>query len=272
DETYALQGLTFVKEGVTLTIEPGARITGASGLATTPALVVQSGARLKAVGTKEKPIVFTSHDSQNPERGDFGGVVILGKAGINFAGGSTTIEGIQGMTYGGDDDADSSGELKYVRIEYAGFELAPNNEINGLTMGGVGSKTSVSYVQVFEALDDCFEWFGGTVSAQYLACTGVDDDMFDWDAGWRGSLQFAVGAADASTNSDANGIEADNLDKNEENTPRSNPKVSNITLIGNGDKSLNGMRLRRGTAGSITNAIVTGFNTGAAVFVDGAVS
>jgi hypothetical protein len=174
-----------------------------------------------------------------------------------------------GVPFGGTVDGDSSGTLKYVRIEYAGHLLGTDNELNGLTMGGVGSGTSLSYVQVYEGLDDCFEWFGGTVSATYLSAHGCDDDMFDWDMGWRGSLQFAIGAHTAVTNTDANGIEADNLNNNEGNTPRSAPKIANLTLIGNGTSSLNGMRLRRGTGGDIVNAIVTGFKMGAAVRIDG---
>ena len=268
DGSYSMQGLTFVKKGTTLTIGAGARITGLLDASKVTALVVEPGAYIKAVGTKDKPIVFTS-GTATPLRGDFGGVIILGNAKVNFPGGKTDIEGLTGVPYGGTVDADSSGELRYVRIEYVGYKLTENNELNGHTMGGVGSKTKVSFVQVYEGLDDCFEWFGGNVSASNLVCYGQDDDMFDWDAGWSGNLQFALGVARPITNTDANGIEADNLNGSEDASPRSNPKVANITLIGNGTTSLNGMRLRRGTAATISNAIVTGFVKGAAVRVDG---
>jgi hypothetical protein len=265
--SYSLKGLTFVKEGVTLTIGAGARISGKED-GSLSALIVQPGAYLKALGTKDAPIVFTAGTS-DPERGDFGGVVLLGDADINLANETGDVEGLTGVPFGGNDNADSSGELRYVRIEYAGHLLGTDNELNGLTMAGVGSKTKISHVQVYEGLDDCFEWFGGTVSASHLVASGCDDDMFDWDMGWTGTLQFALGVHTATTNTDANGIEADNLNNNEDNTPRSAPKVANLTLIGNGASSLNGMRLRRGTGGQIVNAIVTGFAKGAAVRVDG---
>ena len=262
-----LPGLTFVKSGLTLTIGAGATVKGKRD-GSLAALIVQPGAKINAVGTASKPIVFTA-GSGTPERGDIGGLVILGKADINLANETGDIEGLVGVPFGGTDDGDSSGTLKYVRIEYAGHLLGTDNELNGLTMGGVGSGTSISFVQVYEGLDDCFEWFGGAVSATNLVATGCDDDMFDWDMGWRGSLQFAVGGHTAVTNTDANGIEADNLNGNEGNTPRSAPKIANLTLIGNGTSSLNGMRLRRGTGGQIVNAIVTGFKMGAAIRIDG---
>lgn len=268
DGTYDLQGVTYVKFGSLLKIGAGATIRGKSD-GSLSALVVERGAHIHAVGTADNPIVFTAGTSA-PERGDFGGVVLLGDADINLPTETGDIEGLVGVPYGGSDDADSSGVMKYVRIEYAGNVLGSDNELNGLTMGGVGSKTQISYIQVYDGLDDCFEWFGGTVSATHLAATICDDDMFDWDHGWRGNLQFAVGVHDATaSSSDPNGIEADNLGDLEDNLPRSNPKVANLTLIGNGDNSLNGMRLRRGTAGHIVNSIVTGFATGRAVRVDG---
>ena len=161
-------------------------------------------------------------------------MVILGKADINSPNTTADIEGLVGVPFGGSDDEDSCGELEYVRIEYVGYLLGTDNEINGLTMGGVGSRTKVSHIQVFEGLDDCFEWFGGSVSASYLVASGCDDDMFDWDMGWRGSLQFALGVHTSDVNTDANGVEADNLNGNEGNTPRSAPNVANLTLIGNG--------------------------------------
>jgi hypothetical protein len=268
DSSFSLSGITYVKSGVTLTIGAGTKIKGRFDRTIT-ALVVQPGAKLIAIGTAAKPIVFTA-GSATPVRGDFGGVVLLGRADINRATETADIEGLVGVPYGGTDDADSSGVLQYVRIEYAGRLIGTNNELNGLTMGGVGSKTKISYVQVYDGLDDCFEWFGGTVSADHLVGTICDDDMFDWDFGWRGSLQFALGVANGTAASaDPNGIEADNGENTEDFMPRSNPKIANLTLIGNGASSLNGIRLRRGTAAQISNVVVTGFKTGAAVRVDG---
>jgi hypothetical protein len=268
EKTYHLQGLTFVEDGVTLTIGAGSVIKGLDDGELT-AMIVQPGAKLVAIGTASKPIVFTA-GTDDPQRGDFGGLVILGKADINLDAETGDIEGLTGVPYGGDQDDDSSGVLKYVRIEYAGHLLGTDNELNGLTMGGVGSKTVISHVQVYQGLDDCFEWFGGKVSADHLFAYGCDDDIFDWDLGWRGTLQFALGVHDAvATSSDPNGIEADNLNGKEENTPRSAPSVYNLTLIGNGNTSLNAIRLRRGTAGKIGNAILTGFPKGSSVRVDG---
>ena len=259
DSTYHLQGLTFV-DSATLTIGAGATIKGLPD-GEEAALVINPGAKIMAIGTAAKPIVFTAGTSA-PERGDLAGVVLLGKADLNLATETGKIEGLTDVLYGGTADDDNSGELKYVRIEYAGHLIGADNELNGLTMGGVGSGTKISYVQVYEGLDDCFEWFGGAVSADHLVATGCDDDIFDWDLGWRGSLQFALGVHGTATSADPNGIEADNLNGNEGNTPRSNPKVANLTLIGNGATSQYGMHLRRGTAGHIVNSIVTGFKNG----------
>jgi hypothetical protein len=268
DSSFSLSGITYVKAGATLTIGAGTTIKGRFDRTIT-ALVVQPGGKLIAIGTAAKPIVFTA-GSAAPQRGDFGGVVLLGRADINRATETADIEGLVGVPYGGANDADSSGVLQYVRIEYAGRLIGTNNELNGLTMGGVGSKTKISYVQVYDGLDDCFEWFGGTVSADHLVGTICDDDMFDWDFGWRGNLQFAIGVANGTASSaDPNGIEADNGENTEEFLPRSNPKIANLTLIGNGASSLNGIRLRRGTAGQISNVVVTGFKTGAAIRIDG---
>jgi len=267
DKTYSLKGLTFVKPGATLTIGAGAKVMGPEN-GDLSALVIMAGAKINAVGTASKPIVFTAGTS-SPARGDFGGVVLLGKADINLDTEEGEIEGLVGVSYGGTDDDDSSGVMKYVRIEWAGYELSADNELNGLTFGGVGSKTQISYIQVYEGRDDCYEWFGGTVSPHHLVGTGCDDDMFDWDAGWRGKLQFAYGYQGVATSSNPNGIEADNLNGKESNTPVSSPMVYNLTLIGNNDNALNGMHLRRGTAGHIGNAIVTGFVKGSAILVDG---
>jgi hypothetical protein len=273
DSTYSLQGLTFVNNGATLTIGAGAVVKGKyPGLS---ALIIDKGAKLVAVGTAVKPIVFTS-GRLSAQRGDFGGVVLIGNGVVNVPGGTSEVEGLTGVPYGGSNNADSSGVLKYVRIEYAGYLLSPNNELNSLTFAAVGSKTQASYIEAYEAFDDCFEWFGGAVSPDHLVCMGVDDDMFDWDYGWVGTLQFALGVQNASTNGDANGIEADNNGNGENYLPRSNPKIANVTLIGNkatvGNGGQFGMRLRRGTAGQVYNALVTGWlqsNAGRAVRIDG---
>lgn len=272
--TYDLQGVTFVKFGSVLTLDPGVTIRGKTDGSQT-ALVVEKGGILHAVGTPSEPIVFTAGTAE-PVRGDFGGVVLLGSSHANTPDGTADIEGLVGIPYGGGESPvtdDSSGHLEYVRIEYAGYLFGADNELNGLTFGGVGSRTVASHIHQYEGLDDCFEWFGGTVSADHLVATGCDDDIFDYDQGWQGTLQFLLGAHVGVTNDDANGIEADGLGGAEESLPRTYSYIANMTLIGNGTSSMNGMRLRRGMGGQIYNSIVTGFGTGTpsgnAVRVDG---
>ncbi len=272
--TYSLQGVTFVKFGSTLKLHPGVTIRGTSTGSQT-ALVVEKGGILHAVGTPSNPIVFTAGTSA-PERGDFGGVVLLGNSQVNTPAGTADIEGLVGIPFGGGANpvtTDSSGHLQYVRIEYAGYLFGADNELNGITFGGVGSRTKVSHIHQYEGLDDCFEWFGGTVSASYLVASGCDDDIFDYDLGWQGTLQFLYGTHVGTTNTDANGIEADGRSGAEESMPRTFANIANMTLVGNGTSSWNGMRLRRGVGSQIYNSIVTGFGTGTpsgvAVRVDG---
>ncbi len=268
DTTWRLKGVVTVPAGKTLTIEPGTTIVGDKG--TLGTLVVQRGGKIMAEGTADKPIVFTSavpKGSRSP--GDWGGVVLLGKAPINEAGGEAEIEGFTDpQTYGGGaspDPNDNSGSLKYVRIEFAGIEIAPDNEINGLTLGGVGKGTKIDFVQVKSALDDCFEFFGGTVDAKHLVCYNNQDDGLDFDSGYTGSIQFYFHRSDPAIADEANGLECDNDKDNPAVTPITNPTISNITLCGqNGDqaKQQYGMLFRRGFHATITNAVVTGFEAG----------
>lgn len=264
--TYSLQGVTFVQAGSVLKLHPGVTIKGKPD-GSQSALVVVKGGILHAVGKPDSAIVFTS-GSASPARGDFGGVVLLGNSQVNSTTGAADIEGLVGVPYGGGsflNTADSSGHLQYVRIEYAGYLFGEANELNGLTFGGVGSKTVVSHIQQYEGLDDCFEWFGGTVSASYLVASGCDDDIFDYDFGWQGTLQFLLGAHNgAATSSDPNGIEADGRSGSEEASPRTYGTIANMTLIGNGTSSQSGMRLRRGVGGKIYNSIITNFGKGSA--------
>jgi hypothetical protein len=268
DKTYTLGSLVFVRAGATLTIEPGTVIKGKK-TDTGSALIVEKGAKLVARGTKEAPIVFTSAEAA-PNPGDFGGVMLNGNARVNLPGGSGSPEGIEnGPQYGGSDDADSSGELSYVRIEYAGFLLSKDNELNALTMNAVGSGTKIDHVQVHLGTDDGFEWFGGTVDAKYLLATGIQDDCFDWDFGYRGRAQFLACVQDDLAKGD-NGIEADNNATTTGAEPFSDPVFSNVTLVG---KSVSGaagrgMLLRRGTRGKIHNALISGF-PGVGLDVDG---
>src|SRR5688500_2406277 len=188
---YVLEGYVFVTGG-TLTIEAGTTVQGKNG----SALTITKNAKLDAQGTVDTPIVFTSA-MPTAASGDWGGVVMLGQAPINVVGGTNNVEGFptsygDRIAYGGTDAAHDCGKLKYARIEYAGFALAVDNELNGLTLGGCGTSTVVDYVQVHLGLDDGVEVFGGTVNIRHIVITQPDDDGLDWDRGWTGTAQYVV--------------------------------------------------------------------------------
>ncbi|HNO70037.1 MAG TPA: hypothetical protein PKI49_16090 [Pseudomonadota bacterium] len=271
DKRWLLSGQVKVTQKATLTIEPGTTVCGD---ATDPQKVsflnIDQDAKLVADGSREKPIVFTSSRKPGERRtSDWGGVVLRGRAPINLPPGDASacgsLEGNAG-SYGPCGTLrsdDSSGVLRYVRIEFAGREVAPDNELNGLTLGGVGSGTVIDYVQVHRGSDDAFEFFGGTVNVRHLVATGALDDSFDWDQGYSGKGQFLVSQQILADGN--NGIEADNNRDNNSLMPRSSPVFSNVTLIGTGagsspkgEKRL-GMTLRQGTDGIIQNVIVLGF-------------
>ena len=261
NKIYTLKGYVFVTGG-TLTIEAGTTIKGENG----SALAITKDAKIVANGTAAEPIVFTSA-AATPASGDWGGVVMLGKAPINVTGGTNPIEGFaasfgERVRYGGTDAAHNCGTLKYARIEFAGFALAVDTELNGLTIGGCGAATVIDYVQSHLGLDDGIEIFGGTVDVKHLVITQPDDDGLDWDFGWSGRAQFVI--VQQKDGRGDKGFEADNNPNNNDLTPRSAPTIWNATLIG-GDgpstaKKQGGMHLRRGTAGLINNAVVAYFN------------
>jgi hypothetical protein len=261
-----LKGGVFVGDdtnATVLTIEPGARVYGES--ASSAFLVVRRGSRIEADGTAAAPIVFTSDQPEGSRaRGNWGGVILNGRAPINACAAGTVgceAEGEGGTgLYGGDDADDNSGTLRYVRIEYGGTEISADNEINGLTLAGVGSGTTLDFVQIHSNLDDGVEFFGGTAEVKHLVVSCPGDDGIDWDLGWTGRLQFGlVTQCDDAGN---NGIEADNNEADFSATPGSSPVVSNLTLVGNpaiAEDNL-GILLRRGTAGQVWNSIATGFS------------
>ncbi len=270
-KTYTLRGQVFVTAG-TLTIEPGTVIEGDAG----SVLVITKNAKLSAVGTAAKPIVFTS-SAAAARSGDWGGVVLLGAAPINVTGGKNKIEGFPDsvgvkIEYGGSDAAHDCGKLVYARIEYAGFRFGTDNELNGLTLGGCGTATEIDYVQSHLGLDDGVEIFGGTVDVRHLVITQPDDDGLDWDLGWSGRAQFIIIQQKAGLGD--KGFEADNNNSNNDALPRSSPEIWNVTMIG-GDspmaKKQGGLHLRRGTAARISNSIIAYFNQ-FPVDVDGASS
>ncbi len=233
---YLMLGTVFVKAGATLNIPAGTQIFGDK--LTKATLVIERGGMINATGTFDAPVIFTSSQIVgNKSAGDWGGIVLLGRARINTASGSDTaaIEGISpSVYYGGQNDADNSGTMRYVRIEYSGIALSANNEINGLTMGGVGSATTIEYIMVSWNGDDSFEWFGGTVNAKYLISYNPVDDEFDTDFGFRGKVQFCLAIRKPSV-ADVSGstcFESDNNNGPNYNTPRTQPIFTNVTSIG----------------------------------------
>jgi hypothetical protein len=259
---YVLRGAVFVREGSTLNIAAGTRILGESGSVGT--LIVERGGRLNAIGTVDAPIVFTSDQPIGQRgRGDWGGLIINGRARLNFGSGEAAGEGDTGV-YGGTDDNDNSGVLRYVRVEFAGIEFSPDNELNGIAFQAVGRSTQVDHVQSHLSRDDSMEWFGGTVDGKYMVLSGAADDSVDWTFGWTGRLQF-VAVLQRGDDAD-NGIEADNNEFNNEVLPRSHPQIYNITMCGDpsgiASEVQRASNLRRGTAFTIRNFLITGFRTG----------
>lgn len=263
-----LSGAVLVVPPAVLTVDPGVMVRGIKNPGNAAALIVTRGAKLDANGTAADPIVFTSNQAPGArDKGDWGGVTLNGSAPVNFDGGEGSSEGLPpGLAlYGGNDVADNSGRVRFVRVEFSGIEFSPDNELNVFTMNGVGTGTVIDHVQAHRGNDDCHEWFGGTVRTKFLVATACRDDDFDWQIGWRGSLQFGVShkSAVGVDGSGRCGLESDNNEFGFDNLPRSNPRVCNVTTIGirpqGGTISGSGANLRRGTAGTISNTIFTGW-------------
>jgi PKD domain/Ig-like domain CHU_C associated/Secretion system C-terminal sorting domain len=275
-----LMNKVYVKNNATLTIAPGTIIRGDK--LTQGTLLITRGAKIIADGTAANPIVFTSNEAVGARsEGDWGGLVLLGLAKNNQPGGVANIEGIVPTTdsqFGGNFDNDNSGILRYVRVEFAGIALEPNKEINGVTFGSVGNQTIVDYVQVSFSGDDSFEWFGGTVNCKHLiAYRGLDDD-FDTDFGYRGKVQFFLSIRDKDLSDaagDSNSFESDNDAAGSTAQPKTAPIFSNGTLVGPkgngtialpvGEKFEKAFRLRRNTATSVFNTLVTGWEKGLSI-------
>ncbi|GAA4446293.1 hypothetical protein GCM10023189_01260 [Nibrella saemangeumensis] len=261
---YVLEGFVYVDNNATLTIEPGTIIRGDK--VTKGSLIVKPGAKIIAEGTAQKPIIFTSNQPIGQRNyGDWGGIVLLGRAKVNKS--PATIEGENVSTFGGENDADNSGSLKYVRIEFAGVAFETDKEINGLTLGGVGSGTTLDYIQISYSGDDAYEWFGGTVNAKHLISYRTLDDDFDTDWGYRGNVQYAFAlrdpsVADQCSCSDSNGFESDNDASGSEAAPQTAAKFANVSIfIAPGtvnNKYRSAFRLRRNTAVSIYNSVIAG--------------
>ncbi len=273
---YLLKGFVYVEEGGTLTVQPGTIIKGDK--ITKGTLIVKRGGKIQATGTAANPIIFTSAEavgSRNP--GDWGGIIICGKAPINLPGGEGQIEGGPDALYGGTNSSDNSGSMQYVRIEYAGIPFQPNQEINGLTLGGVGSATTIDYIQISFCGDDSYEMFGGNVNLKHIIAYKSTDDDFDTDNGYTGKIQFGVVLRDANIAdvSGSNGFESDNDAAGSTVTPITKAIFSNISIFGpKQDTSLSvnsnfkrGVHLRRNTQTCIYNSLISGYPVG--LLIDG---
>lgn len=259
---YVIEGEVAVEDGATLTIDPGVTVQGSEDTTSLNYLVVKAGGRIYAEGTPSHPITFTGPDDTI---GSWGGVAIAGHSTCNDSATplGCSFEANENIKYGGDALDDNSGVLKYVRIQYAGIAISANTEFNSLTLLGVGNGTVIEHVQVDSGKDDGFEWFGGSVNGKYLICSNMGDDCFDFDQGFSGKLQFLLGwqGENSDIGTDSNGIESDNdgSNGNFDKLPRTQPAISNMTLVGSGDVGLEGIRIRRGSAGNYANVVVTGY-------------
>lgn len=272
-----LSGIVYVASGVTLTVEQGAKVQGKYSGSDVSALVIARGGKIVAKGTVESPIVFTSA-SANPQSGDWGGIVICGKAPVN-----TTFNGTAGLLQveggidnangdglaGGTDAADNSGILSYVRIEYAGYAFQPDKEINSLTLAAVGNGTQIDHIEVAYAKDDAYEWFGGTVNCKYLIAYKTQDDDFDTDNGYSGYVQFGLALRDSAIAdiSKSEAFESDNNSSGSTATPYTSAVFSNMTAIGpraslygtGNSLFLAGAQIRRNSKISIMNSVFMGW-------------
>lgn len=274
DKIWRINNTVKVTDGVTLTIEPGTVIFGASD--TKGMLIIQRGGKIIAGGTASSPIVFTSDKSPGQRAaGDWSGIVICGKA-QNNQGNSISLEGFTGENYGGTVNDDNSGILKYVRIEFAGKVIENNKEVNSLTLASVGSGTVIENIQCSYGLDDSFEVFGGTVNLKNIVSYRAKDDDFDCDFGHKGFIQFAFALRDPNIGDQfySNGIEIDNDGAGTSLLPYTQTIFSNVTIIGakyTADNTIspllqNGLHLRRNSMPSLYNSFVTGFPVG--LFID----
>ena len=285
---YVLSGLIYVTNNATITIPAGTILKGDAAVANS-SLVITRGAKINAIGTATRPIVFTTTlPVGSRSKGDWGGVILLGKAHYNGANGENYIEGIaptSNAQYGGGftpDDNDSSGVMQYCRIEFGGYIFAPNQEINGLTFGAIGRKTVIDHIQVSYSNDDSYEWFGGSVNCKYLVAYRGLDDNWDTDNGFSGAVQFCLGIRDPNISdnpaiSTSEGFESDNDAAGSNRKPFTTALFSNITDIGPLRGNVNStialgfrrsVRIRRNSHLRILNSVLLDFPTG--VLIDGA--
>ncbi|MDT0643427.1 hypothetical protein RM553_11350 [Zunongwangia sp. F363] len=256
DTEWMLTGALEVKEGATLTIEPGTTIMAAAG-GTDVYIAIEQGAMIDAEGTADAPITITSA-AENPRSGDWGGLMLAGYASINS--GETATTEVADITYGGNDDEDNSGSIDYMIIEYTGARIGGEQEFNGFTFYAVGSGTSISNIMVRYGDDDGIEWFGGTVDVDNALIVNAKDDWFDWTEGWRGNGTNFYGIREFGYNDvteDPRGIEADNNSDNNDADPRSNPTIDGLTLYHQSTIAMADMiKIRRGSSITVNNGII----------------
>jgi len=277
-QQYLLKGYVYVTNNATLTIDPGVIIKGDKS--TKGTLIIERGSKLMAVGTPSQPIVFTSNQPIGQRTyGDWGGIILCGKAPINWNGGEAQVEGGLRSLYGGNDPHDNSGHLSYVRIEFPGIAFSPNNEINGLTLGAVGDSTRLDHIQVSYCGDDSYEWFGGTVNSKYLVAYRSWDDDFDVDNGYTGLNQFGMSLRDpfAADQSGSKFIESDSYQNgtvsglNGDTSKITKCVFANYTAAGPIEsptattfdpQHTAAVHTRRGSALSLLNAVLMGYPAG----------
>lgn len=263
--TYLLQGAVYIGNEASdakITIPAGTTIRGSNGR---DFLAIRRGSQIFIQGTRAAPVVMTGFEPGNVTRGQWGGLVINGRSTLNQCQNPSaaicenTPEGGVDAMYGGNIADDNSGSIRYLRIEYPGFEVSPDNELNGIGLFSVGSGTTIDYVQVLGSNDDGIEMFGGTVNLKHIVISGAQDDSLDWDFGWTGKAQFILAKQDKDDGN--HGIEADSNVNNHAAVPRSNPTIANMTLIGGSPNKGDGLQLRRGTGLTLYNSIVKGFTS-----------
>lgn len=262
-QTYTLTEALIMTDGTTLTIPAGVVIQADAGADVY--IAIAQGAIIQAEGTSTEPIVLTSN-SNTPNAGDWGGLIILGKAPINsVAGGdATSTSEIGGLPYGGSISDDNSGTIRYVRVEYSGGSADASSENNGFSFYGVGSATTVEFIQSFEGLDDGVEFFGGTVNASFVSVIGAQDDSIDWTEGYTGSLTnvYIEHGVSHDKGFECDGFNTD-IGNNADPAFFSAPTVSNVTIVGRGSATENeAWRLRAGTQGTFNNVLIQGFAEG----------
>jgi hypothetical protein len=259
DTEYIVTGPVLMANGTTLSIPAGTTIK-AQPVGVNAYIAIQQGARINAAGTADDPIVLTSNSS-NPGAGDWGGLVICGRAPINSTpdgSDDTATSEVGGLSYGGNIPTDNSGTVQYLRIEYAGGAIDGNAELNGLSLYGVGNGTTIDHIQIFEGSDDGVEFFGGTVNVSQVAVVNAQDDSIDWTEGYTGTVTD-VYVQHGTTHDKAFECDGYNIGFGNEGGYFSAPNVTNVTVVGTGVAGTEAIRLRAGTQGIFTNVVVTDF-------------